>query len=352
LVLKPEEVTTPDLSKIELRLQSSEEEVQLLCEAIDGKEKEIKDLHEEMSHVRKEKSEALTLLSEVQGRQNEYDQTKGAEEMPLECVYEDDDDEGISLGLSRPSLSPTSLEIVTKHSELLDDLVRMKSAIHNAISPSRSFQDESISIAESTTPIVSLLQEEINMKNRTLSSMEEQIDDLMDDVSKAREALGEKEKYVEELTTSLCAQEEQKMELRKKLKSRKTYIKQLEAALSYEVKHRREMEDSLNSAQKERRTLATDYKSKSEELASAHKEIEKKSHAVKEQMETARQMARQLQTTKQKIFALKSHLQKEGLLRDGSLQTPVDSVPSRTNSALSNDSLNWSVSDEESEDSA
>lgn len=98
--------------------------------------------------------------------------------------------------------------------------------------------------------------------------------------------------------------------------------------------------------------MATECKSKSEELASAHKEIEKKSHAVKEQMEMARQMARQLQTTKQKIFALKTHLQKEGLLRDGYVQTPVGTVPDRKNATLSNDSLNWSVSDDgESDDS-
>jgi len=186
-----------------------------------------------------------------------------------------------------------------------------------------------------------------------------QIDLLMDDVSKAKKALNEKELSVEELTVSLKELEKDKADLKRKLKSRKVYIKQLEDALSHEVKHRRETDKHLNSVMEEKRVLVTENRTKSEELSLTKKRVEEKSNAVQEQMKVARQLARQLHTTKQKIFALKQHLQQEGLLKDGNLSSiPHNSPLLRTPNqeyqsapdicaAASNDSLNWSVSEDD-----
>lgn len=176
-------------------------------------------------------------------------------------------------------------------------------------------------------------------------------------------ALSEKEGSVQELRFSLQQLEGGKADLKKKLKSRKAYIKQLEDALSHEVNHRRDMENTLSSAQKEKKALAVEYQSKTEELESAQKEIKKKEYAVAEQMNVARNLAKQLHTTKQKIYALKHHLQQEGLLKefDGNLPPLPHHSPSRKNSVsnqgrhhipdinatMSNDSLNWSVSDDD-----
>eukprot|EP00554_Chaetoceros_debilis_P012943 CAMPEP_0194117642 /NCGR_PEP_ID=MMETSP0150-20130528/32199_1 /TAXON_ID=122233 /ORGANISM="Chaetoceros debilis, Strain MM31A-1" /LENGTH=130 /DNA_ID=CAMNT_0038808755 /DNA_START=33 /DNA_END=422 /DNA_ORIENTATION=+ len=122
--------------------------------------------------------------------------------------------------------------------------------------------------------------------------------------------------------------EKQHTELKKKLSSRKAYVGQLEEALSHEVKHRREIESLLTTAQRDKKSLASDYDSKINELASAQEEIEMKSHAVQEQRNVARQLAKQLHTTKQKIFALKSHLQSEGLLKkEGSSVARKNRVP-------------------------
>ena len=134
----------------------------------------------------------------------------------------------------------------------------------------------------------------------------------------------------------------------------------MEDALSHEVKHRREMEGVLTSTEKEKKNLAIEYQTKTEQLVSAQKEIEKKSNAVEEQMTVARQLARQLHTTKQKIFALKQHLQAEGLLKDSGIpliphHSPLvrsamrngqNSAP-EINATASNDSINWSVSEDE-----
>jgi chromosome segregation ATPase len=352
------------LAEAEFKLDASEEEVQLLCESIEEKEREINQFHEAIERVKVEKAEAVSLLSDMQSRVRQQDQELS--KSPLHYLHDTDD--GISLGISRPSLSPTASEIIHKHSELLNDLVKMKSAIHDAMSPSK-YLDESSSSNDGSISIVKLLQQELDEKNLLLCKMGQQVDSLMHAIKKAKTALSEKEGSVQELTFSLQQLEVGRADLKKKLKNRKAYIKQLEDALSHEVKHRRDMENNLSSAQKEKKALAVEYQSKTEELESAQKEIKKKEHAVAEQMNVARNLAKQLHTTKQKIYALKHHLQQEGLLKDFDGNIPTDGnlppipyhSPSRKNSVsnqgqhhipdinatMSNDSLNWSVSDDD-----
>ena len=352
------------LAEAKFKLDASEEEVQLLCESIEEKERVINQFYEAIERVKVEKAEAVSLLSDMQirGQQQDQDHSKS----PLHYLHDADD--GISLGISRPSLSPTASEIIHKHSELLNDLVKMKSAIHDAMSPSKSLNDSSSSI-DGSISIVKLLQQELDEKNLLLCNMGQQVDYLMHDIKDAKTALSGKEDSVQELTISLQQLEGGQADLKKKLKSRKAYIKQLEDALSHEVKHRRDMENTLSSAQKEKKALAVEYQSKTEELESAQKEIKKKEHAVAEQMNVARNLAKQLQTTKQKIYALKHHLQQEGLLKDFDGNSPPNPEkndlppipyhsPSRKsnqsqhyipdiNATMSNNSLNWSVSDDD-----
>jgi len=346
------------LAVAEFKLDASEEEVQLLCESIEEKELEINQFHEAIERAKVEKVEAVSLLSEMQSRVRQQDQELS--KSPLQYLHDADD--GVSLGISRPSLSPTASDIIHKHSELLDDLVKMKSAIHEAMSPSKSL-DESSSSNDGSISIVKLLQQELDEKNLLLCKMGQQVDSLMHDIKEAKTALSEKEGSVQELRFSLQQLEGGKADLKKKLKSRKAYIKQLEDALSHEVNHRRDMENTLSSAQKEKKALAVEYQSKTEELESAQKEIKKKEYAVAEQMNVARNLAKQLHTTKQKIYALKHHLQQEGLLKefDGNLPPLPHHSPSRKtsvsnqgrhhipdiNATMSNDSLNWSVSDDD-----
>ena len=344
------------VTELQEKLDSSEEEVQLLCESIEEKEGEIDVLNERLHKIEEEKEETISLLAELKDRAGFKDATN------LDFV---NDDDGISLGLSRTSMSPTASDIVQKHSELLDDLDKMKTAILLAISPTKkSEQEKTLSKDEDDSSIVTMLQEEVHEKNSVLEQMGAQIDLLMDDVSKAKKALNEKELSVEELTVSLKELEKDKADLKRKLKSRKVYIKQLEDALSHEVKHRRETDKHLNSVMEEKRVLVTENRTKSEELSLTKKRVEEKSNAVQEQMKVARQLARQLHTTKQKIFALKQHLQQEGLLKDGNLssiphhspllRTPNQEYQSAPDicAAASNDSLNWSVSEDDQSSSA
>jgi hypothetical protein len=80
------------------------------------------------------------------------------------------------------------------------------------------------------------------------------------------------------------------------------------------VKHRRAAEEALLSTEAEKGDLVLENEKKAEELQSAKLEIQSKSDAVQEQMKVARQMAKQLQITKKKIFALKKHLIENGLI--------------------------------------
>jgi chromosome segregation ATPase len=352
------------LAEADFKLEASEEEVQLLCESIEEKEREINHLHEAIEQVSQEKTDAISLLSDVQERVHQQ-QECASSKSPLCNLHANYDDEG-SLGISRPSLSPTASEIIHKHSELLDDLVKMKSAIHEAMSPSKSVDDE-LSSSDRSISAVRLLQQELAEKNSVLSRMSNQVDSLMYDINQAKAALSDKDSSVQELKISLIELEGGKAELKKKLKSRKAYIKQLEDALSHEVRHRRDMENTLSSTQQEKKALAVDYQSKTKELESAQKEIKEKEDAVAEQMNVARNLAKQLHTTKGKICALKQHLQQEGLLKNDILP-PVAPIPYQSplirhsvsnkaqhhhhipqiNATMSNDSINWSISDEDS----
>jgi epidermal growth factor receptor substrate 15 len=330
------------LSELESKLDASEEEVHLLCEAIEEKEREINELHETIAQLREEKSEALSLLSNLKdGAKN--------------CRQEEN---VASSDASRQSLSPSAAEIMSKHNELLDNLEKMKYAIHDAISPSKSDVTESFN---STSSSIEMLQKELEEKNSLLETLSEKVQTLMRGVEETEKALHTKETFVNELNITCQQLQTEKAELKIKMKNLMAYIKQLEDVLSHEVKHRREVENSLFSAQKENKILTLENHTKSEELASANKQLKQKEQKVAEQMTVARNLARQLQTTKQKIIALKQHLQQEGLLKDGNLPpAPLNSHAVRNvnhgnsqnqipdiNATMSYDSINWSISEDD-----
>jgi len=142
------------VTELQEKLDSSEEEVQLLCESIEEKEGEIDVLNEKLHKIEEEKEESLCLLAELKDRAGFKDATN------LDFV---NDDDGISLGLSRTSMSPTASDIVQKHSELLDDLDKMKTAILLAISPTKkSEQEKTLSKDEDDSSIVTMLKEEVH----------------------------------------------------------------------------------------------------------------------------------------------------------------------------------------------
>jgi chromosome segregation ATPase len=252
--------------------------------------------------------------------------------------------------MSPSKLSPSTTEIVTKHSELLQDLVKMKSMIHDAITPIQKVRDESILSEKGDDAAVSLLQEELHEKNKVLSLMEEQVDYLFRDISMAKQALSEKDNYLSIL-------EKDKDDLISQLKNMQLYIKQVEQSLCTELKRRRKIENEYRLIRKENKSLLTEYRSKSEALREAKKELAKKSRDVTEQVDVARQLANQLQTTKNKIVALKAHLKREGLLQDTTPKakrhaSPADSTSSKSiqeslGSASSAASLCWTFSEDE-----
>jgi len=230
---------------------------------------------------------------------------------------------------SETKSSPSTTDIVTKHTELINDLMKMKSIVHDAITPMKEKLDESmISFDEGKGGIVSLLQAELDEKNEVLSCMEDQIDSLLRDISIAKTVLLEKDE-------ALDIVEQQKYDLTKKMKNMHLYIKQLEDSLCIELKRRRHLDKELKSVLKEKERFKT-------ELSEAQKALAKKSRAVEEQVDVAKQLAHQLQTTKHKIIALKSHLKHEGLLQDASTPKAGRRKESPHNSASANSQGSYS----------
>ena len=135
------------------------------------------------------------------------------------------------------------------------------------------------------------------------------MDCLLRDISLAKKLLNEKD-------DSLAILEKEKYDLITQLKNMQLYIKQVEQSLCTELKRRRKMEQELKSVKRENKSLIVEYKSNSEALRETKKALTKKSRDVDEQVDVARQLAHQLQTTKNKIIALKAHLKREGLLQD------------------------------------
>jgi len=212
--------------------------------------------------------------------------------------------------LSPAKSSPTATEIVTKHSELLQDLVKMKSIIRDAITPVKDEQKQELSQFDTDQgTYVSLLHKELDDKNKVLSFMEQQVDSLLQDISTAKKALSEKDDFVAVL-------EKERYDLIVQMKNMQLYLKQVEQSLCTELKRRRKLEQDVKLAKRENKSLLMEYQSKSQALGEAKKALTKKSRDVDEQVDVARQLAHQLQTTKNKIIALKAHLKKEGLLQD------------------------------------
>jgi hypothetical protein len=159
------------------------------------------------------------------------------------------------------------------------------------------------------------------------------------------------------LKKSVSIFEGEKKEMKKKLNSMEAYINQMEEALCHELKRRRQIENDHKSLQKETKTLAHNFKTKIVKLEKAKRKIKiqqdsksdtlkyagvtllfktldssskrkqdkafriwacetSKSRTISNQMGAARQIADQLETTKEKIFALKSHFKEEELLNE------------------------------------
>ena len=279
------------IEKANAESATSEEEVQLLCESIEEKERLLNSLRLQLSSFADERQELQSHLNTVQIRLEK----DSFSPLSINSFDQKSDDKGQSLDL----FSPSNSEVLSKHNELLDDLHRMKALIKDAISTPLS------NTSSCMTP---------TDQNQLLSSMEDQVDVLMKDISDLKRNLTEKERLIHDLTISLERSEKEKKEIETKLLNRKNYIKQLENALSHEVKHRRAAEEALLSTEAEKGDLVLENEKKAEELQSAKLEIQSKSDAVQEQMKVARQMAKQLQITKKKIFALKKHLIENGLI--------------------------------------
>ena len=63
------------LAEAEFKLDASEEEIQLLCESIEEKEREVNQFHEAIERVKVEKVKAISLLSDMQRRVRQQDQS-------------------------------------------------------------------------------------------------------------------------------------------------------------------------------------------------------------------------------------------------------------------------------------
>ena len=228
--------------------------------------------------------------------------------------------------MSDPSTtSPSATEIETKHSELVRDLVKMKSIIRDAITPVKrptQSNDQSSSPSEGIESLVDYFQQELHEKNKVLTFMEEQVDILMRDIEIANQSLTEKNDYISIL-------ENEKTNLSFQLNNMQKYVKQIEQSLCTELKRRRKLDSELKSLKIEKKSILVDCHSKSEALGEAKKALARKSRDVVEQVDVARQLAHQLQSTKNKIVALKAHLKREGLLQD----TPKGKVTHKSTTA-------------------
>ena len=63
------------LAEAEFKLDASEEEIQLLCESIEEKEREVNQFHEAIKRVKVEKVKTVSLLSDMQRRVRQQDQS-------------------------------------------------------------------------------------------------------------------------------------------------------------------------------------------------------------------------------------------------------------------------------------
>ncbi len=325
-----------DIASMKSLLGQNETEIKRAEESFDKATKEKEDLQSKLNALTSNFNEQGDRIKVLENSLNESIQLNSTKEIELQSIKNDmlsctdlvsqksDDAEeerrlvklasplpltpelNLSDYLRSPTnLSPTATEIVNKHSELLNDLVKMKSIIRDSITPVKSNNN----LNEEDLEMLPQLQKDLDEKNKVLSLMENQVDDLLRDMSLLESALKEKDHAI-----SLV--EKQNQDLIIQFNNIQIYLKQLEQSLCTELKRRRKVENELKMVRKENKALALECKSKSAALGQANNALAKKSRDVDEREDTARQLAHQLQSTKHKIIALKAHLKREGLLQE------------------------------------
>ena len=271
------------LSAKELELQTVKDELTCCTEALSKNEDTIQNLKRNLSE--KTECEINDIVNKIQSP----------------CVSSSGSLE------SQLNHSPSASSLVNKHSELLNDLVKMKSIIQDVITP---MKDSSAHFTDKENhETMSSLQEELEEKNKVLSLMDGQIDDLLRDISDAEKALIEKD-------ASITMLEKENNDLLININNLQINIKKVERALSLELRRRSKIENEFKLLKKENKTLANECETKAAALGQANHALEKKSRDVDDRENVARQLAHQLQSTKHKIIALKSHLKREGLLQN------------------------------------
>ena len=316
-----ETIKTSAQSSEENFAQSSEEREELqtrldsLTIDLEEREKKIAEIERKLTEATNQNSSYLLELQKIRKELSSSEEAllQQGEQLKNELKSKDENADTCSTSNDLAALSdfsPSTTDIVTKHSELLDDLVKMKTIIRDAITPVKEeVKKESMTLDSEEGGIASQLQKELHIKNKVLSTMEEQIDYLLRDISMAKKALTEKDDTLNNL-------ENEKYHLIMKLKNIQAYLQQVEKSLCVELQRRRKVEHELKVLKKENKSLAKECELKNEALGEAKNALAKKSRDVDEREDMARQLANQLQTTKNKIIALKAHLKREGLLQE------------------------------------
>ena len=304
---------TKEKEDLQSRFDSLSNEMNIRKKSIMKLEKELNELTQEKSisdieAIRTQHESISSANNEDESHQDPVNKTN--QKLDSTCITSSTNF-SVLKNLSSPSMfSPSTSDIVTKHSDLLDDLVKMKTIIRDAITP---VKQDRINLSkeeeDGSDNALSLLETELQEKNNVLSMMEEQIDYLLRDISMARKALSEKD-------DSLTILEKEKHDLIVQMKNMQTYLKQVEQSLCTELKRRRKLEHELKAVKQEYKGLDFEYESKCAALGETKRALAKKTRDVDEREDVARQLAHQLQTTKSKIINLKTHLKLEGLLQE------------------------------------
>merc|ERR1712238_385707 len=250
--------------------------------------------------------------------------------------------------------SPNTKEMISKHSSLINNLVQMKKNINGVLTPKKTLK--SASFNENENDFLHL-KSELTAKNKLLCSMAKQIDDLVYDMTVSKQLLNKKEAILHDLRDSIVDHENERKDLHHKTKVMQSSVNEMEHSSKAESIRRKKIQKDYHLLQRKTKTLFQDCRSgKIEILKGPQVEIDdtngsndkkktlvaasmllnqmfdrntklqigtafrkwscetSKCHAFSDQIDVAREMASQLQKTREKLAALKIHLNKDGLL--------------------------------------
>lgn len=175
--------------------------------------------------------------------------------------------------------------IKSKHVRMLQDLKDMRKAISLAVSPHLG------------TP--QLPQESDSDNDKLLCSVEKQVGTLVEDLMTTKDELDEKEHVLRDAVQSVGDLENDRDEYKQKLETMEYYTERMEKKLTKELKWRQRAEKELQELRRKVKFGLSDEKQKKEDRF---------------KRAAAKEVALQLEATREKLYLLKSHLREGGLV--------------------------------------